>query len=142
MTQYSKPQLLFLLARCKESIIRLTIATSKLPQQIDPKECVMARLKESRTALEQHEEASNGANHQVPTTPLTITVDIFFITSDVQYVDSENNMSIMNMATFSVSDGSSSKAPAKFNAATNAKSCSMYIIVFKRGAKKAKINTI
>jgi hypothetical protein len=77
-------QLLFLLNLLSESMITFNIATMRLPKQIDPKEYVVALLIESRTAIEQNDDASRGANHQVPTVPLTITVEIFLITSEVQ----------------------------------------------------------
>jgi len=56
----------------------LIMATTRLPKQMDPKEYVMARLNESVTALEQNEDASAGEYHQVPTAPLTVTVEIFY----------------------------------------------------------------
>lgn len=37
----------------------------------------MARRKESRMADDQQEEASSGANHQVPTTPAVVTWTVF-----------------------------------------------------------------
>lgn len=47
------------------------IATIKLPKQIEPKEYVVALTKLSRTPFEQHDDASSGATHQVPTVPAT-----------------------------------------------------------------------
>ena len=49
----------------------------KLPKHMDPKEYVIARRKELVTALDMNEFASDGVNHQVPTVPATVTVEIF-----------------------------------------------------------------
>ena len=77
------------------------MVTKRLPKQIDPKEYVLARTKESLIAGEQKDDASNGLNHlsqkknvrdsfsfhygmcmcvftyHVPTTPAVITRIIF-----------------------------------------------------------------
>jgi hypothetical protein len=53
------------------------MATKRLPKQMDPKEVVVARTKESLIALEQQDEASSGANHQVETTPAIMTWIVF-----------------------------------------------------------------
>jgi len=73
----------------------LRIATMRLPKQMDPKEYEVARLNESMTALEQHDLASTGEYHHVPTVPLTVTVVIFLMTSEVQYKLSKNKMYVV-----------------------------------------------
>ena len=60
-------------------------ATMRLPRQIEPKEYVVARKKESRVAGEQHEPASAGANHQVPTTPAIVTLPLQKISGHKMY---------------------------------------------------------
>lgn len=74
------------------------------------------------TALEQKEEASMGENHHVPTVPLTITVDTFFVISAVQYAESENKIIIIDVAAFVTSDrfSSNSNDPAKCSAEISA----------------------
>ena len=54
------------------------MATRSDPKQILPKEVVVARMKESLMAGEQQEEASMGENHQVETTPATVTWMVFW----------------------------------------------------------------
>ena len=41
-------------------------ATIRLPKQMLPRLYVLERMKESRTAIEQKDDASRGVNHQVP----------------------------------------------------------------------------
>mmetsp|Transcript_20348 Transcript_20348/g.42667 ORF Transcript_20348/g.42667 Transcript_20348/m.42667 type:complete len:89 (-) Transcript_20348:420-686(-) len=56
-------------------------ATMRDPKQIEPREYVVDRKKESLTAEEQNDEASDGENHQVPTTPATVVRTTFLMTS-------------------------------------------------------------
>jgi hypothetical protein len=51
----------------------LTMATIREPKQMLPRLVVVARRREPETAGEQHEEATAGSNHHVPTVPATET---------------------------------------------------------------------
>ena len=53
------------------------MATSSEPKQMEPKDVVVARTKESRMPGEQQELASAGENHQVETTPAMVTWMVF-----------------------------------------------------------------
>jgi hypothetical protein len=56
------------------------IATSSEPRHIEPNDVVIDLTNESRTPAEQNEVASVGTNHQVPTTPATVTWSTFLMT--------------------------------------------------------------
>lgn len=141
-TQNKRTQLRFLLDLFTESIITLRIATSKLPKQIDPNEYVVALLNESTTALEQNDEASSGANHHVPTVPLTRTVEMFFVTSDVQYPDIMKYMIAIDEAALSISVWSCEKVPEACSIEISAINCNTKTIVFIKGVRKANTNTV
>eukprot|EP00587_Corethron_hystrix_P015276 CAMPEP_0113321690 /NCGR_PEP_ID=MMETSP0010_2-20120614/15087_1 /TAXON_ID=216773 ORGANISM="Corethron hystrix, Strain 308" /NCGR_SAMPLE_ID=MMETSP0010_2 /ASSEMBLY_ACC=CAM_ASM_000155 /LENGTH=50 /DNA_ID=CAMNT_0000179901 /DNA_START=470 /DNA_END=619 /DNA_ORIENTATION=- /assembly_acc=CAM_ASM_000155 len=48
------------------------MAVRRLPKQMEPKEYVVARENEPRTASEQHEDAIMGLYHHDPTVPATV----------------------------------------------------------------------
>ena len=60
------------------------VATTREPKQIGPKDVVMLRQYESRTAEEQHDVASSGTHHHVPTVPATVQCTTFLMTWQTQ----------------------------------------------------------
>lgn len=63
------------------------MATNKEPMQMDPKDVVVDLTNESRTAVEQQDDASVGTNHHVPTVPATVTCTTFLMTWNVQWYE-------------------------------------------------------
>mmetsp|Transcript_15397 Transcript_15397/g.20596 ORF Transcript_15397/g.20596 Transcript_15397/m.20596 type:complete len:91 (+) Transcript_15397:670-942(+) len=55
------------------------MATMSDPNAIDPKLYVLERMNDSRTAVEQKEDASMGLKHQVPMTPAMVVRLEFFM---------------------------------------------------------------
>mmetsp|Transcript_47096 Transcript_47096/g.53392 ORF Transcript_47096/g.53392 Transcript_47096/m.53392 type:complete len:100 (+) Transcript_47096:287-586(+) len=62
------------------SRVACMMATIKDPKQMGPKDVVILLQYEFRTADEQHDFASPGINHQVPTVPATVQCTTFLIT--------------------------------------------------------------